>query len=148
MVGDKFGVKPIWKPEEIEHLKEHWGDISIPAIAKNLNRSISAVKQKAVKLKLGRHIHRGEYITLNQLLHALGRYHGASYTKAQWIKKGLPVKQKKSVNMSYQIIYLDEFWKWAYENRTIIDFSKFEENNLGLEPECHIFLLDQALLSR
>lgn len=45
------------------------------------------------------------------------------------------MKKRKSIKKAYLVIYLDEFWKWAFENRTIIDFSKFEENNLGKEPD-------------
>ena len=39
-----------WNKEEIEFLEDNWGYKSIPAIAKSLNRTISAVKAKAVKL--------------------------------------------------------------------------------------------------
>lgn len=31
-------------------------------------------------------------------------------------------------------MYLEEFWEWAEKNRSFIDFSRMEENILGLEP--------------
>jgi hypothetical protein len=31
-------------------------------------------------------------------------------------------------------VYLEEFWKWAEQNKAFLDFSKFEENDLGIEP--------------
>lgn len=52
-----------WNKEEIEFLEDNWGYKSIPAIAKSLNRTISAVKAKAVKLGLGDHLDSGKYIT-------------------------------------------------------------------------------------
>ena len=33
-----------WKPEEEDYLMEKWGQISVPAIAKKLNRTTNAVK--------------------------------------------------------------------------------------------------------
>lgn len=124
-----------WTKEEIEYLESKWGVISIPGIAKALNRTVSAVKNKAQRLGLSRHIHSGEYITLNQLMNALGRTGGTSYTVNQWLDKGLPVKTRRSINMKYKIIYIDDFWEWAEKNRMLIDFSKVEENILGKEPD-------------
>ena len=44
------------------------------------------------------------------------------------------MKKKKSIKRGYLVIYIDEFWDWAFKHKNIIDFSKFEENNLGEEP--------------
>lgn len=122
-----------WSNEETEYLEDKWGVISKPAIAKKLGRSVDAVQLKARRLGLTRHIHSGDYLTINQLIVALNRSY--SYTIDQWTKKGLPVKTKISVRKRYKIIYLDEFWKWAKDNRTLIDFSKVEVGALGKEPE-------------
>lgn len=128
-------AKP-WSKEELEILDHDWGSVSIPVIAQKLNKSINAVKLKATRLGYIRHLHSGEYITLNQLMIALGRGAVHTYTLTSWGEaRGLPIKKKKSINKSYRIIYLDDFWKWAKDNRTFIDFSKFEEGTLGKEPE-------------
>jgi hypothetical protein len=125
-----------WTKEQIEYLENSWGETSIPTIAKNLNKTVNAVKSKALRLGLRRHIHSGEYITLNQLMIALGRGPVHSYILKSWVeKRGLPVKTKKSINRKYRVVYLDDFWKWAERNRTFIDFSKVERNILGEEPE-------------
>lgn len=42
-----------WKPEEEDYLMEKWGQISVPAIAKKLNRTTNAVKVRAQRLGLG-----------------------------------------------------------------------------------------------
>jgi hypothetical protein len=125
-----------WTSEQIEVLDQGWGTISIPSIAQKLGKSINAVKIKAYKLGYQRHIHAGEYITLNQLMQALGRGMVHNYTLTSWVKnRGLPVKNKKSIKKSYRIIYLNDFWKWAKENRTFIDFFKVTPGYLGKEPE-------------
>src|SRR5690606_3248721 len=75
-------------------------------------------------------------ITLNQLFVVLrGTNIGSTYTKKQWIDKGLPVKTRKVKNSSVQIVYLSDWWEWAEKNRTIIDFSKMEPLSLGKEPK-------------
>ena len=40
-----------WTKEEVEYLKEKWGNVSIPILAKKLNRSVNAVKLKAGEIK-------------------------------------------------------------------------------------------------
>ena len=123
-----------WSKEDKLYLEERWGEISIPSIAKAIGRTVAGVKIKAWKLGLGRHIHSGEYITMNQLFNALGIGSG-SYVRMVWIQKGLPVKNKISIKQKFKVIYLVAFWKWAKKNKMLIDFSKFEENSLGEEPD-------------
>ena len=59
-----------WSAEEVEYLEENWGIKSIPNIAKNINRTVAAVKAKAIKLELGEYNNSGIYITFNQLVKA------------------------------------------------------------------------------
>lgn len=120
---------------EIEYLENNWGLKSVSTIAKNLNRSISSIVVKKNRMKLGAFLDNGAYITVNQLFKAIGREGGTGYVLYNWIKKGLPVKNKKVLNNSFKIIYLDDFWKWAKEYRMHIDFNKFKENALGFEPD-------------
>lgn len=125
-------AKP-WSTSELTYLEEKWRVVSIPTIAKHLNRSVEAVKLKANRLDLGRHLHGGEYITFNQLCIALGKYF--SQIKARFIPRGLPIKHKKSVNKSFRIIYIKDFWEWAEKHKDLLEFSTFEVNALGEEPE-------------
>ena len=126
-----------WKPAEDDYLQENWGKYSIPAIAKNLNRSVNAVKIRAGRLRLGPALMGGDYITLNQLLIAVkGTNAGGGYAMKSWVQnRGLPVHTKKVVNNSFRVVYLDEFWEWAEKNRSFIDFSKMEPLALGEEPD-------------
>jgi hypothetical protein len=134
--GKTDGVKPNWTAEETQYLSDHWGQISINTIAKNLNRTVNAIVIRATRLGLGPYLEAGEYVVLNQLMLALknGCAQGFAYTYNQWVEKGLPVKMKKVKKCSFKVIYLDDWWDWAEMNRTIIDFSRLEPGILGKEP--------------
>ncbi len=126
-----------WTAEETEYLEENWGTKSIPTIAKNLNRTIGAVRLRASRLGLGAVLMSGDYVTLNQLLIAVtGTESAYHYKMKSWVQnRGLPVHMKKVDRCSFRVVYLDEFWEWAYKNRSFIDFSKMEPLALGAEPD-------------
>lgn len=132
----RVGHKVSWLPEEEEYLMDKWGTVSIPAIAKHLGRTVNAVKVRADRLKLGPVLMGGEYVTLNQLLLAV--YGGAesySYKMQSWVKnRGLPVHTKRVNKCTWRVVYLDEFWAWAEQHRSFIDFSKMPPLALGKEP--------------
>lgn len=124
-----------WTEVETEYLKDKWGSISIGGIARKLNRTENAIIVKACRLKLGAFTEAGDYITFNQLCNALGMGSGG-YKDISWINnKSFPIKYKLRRTTRIKVVYVDDFWKWADENRTMIDFSKVEENILGIEPE-------------
>lgn len=81
-----------WTKEEIEYLMSKWGSVSIPVIAKRLGRTESSSTNKARRLKLGPHLENADCISLNQLYMAMRGSRGGTYTKQQWIEKGLPVR--------------------------------------------------------
>lgn len=35
----------------------------------------------------------------------------------------------------FRVIDIDAFWKWAEDNKSILDFSRFEKYGLGAEPD-------------
>ena len=125
-----------WKPEEEDYLMEKWGQISVPAIAKKLNRTTNAVKVRAQRLGLGAVLMAGEYVTLNQLLLAVnGGSSSYGYKMKSWVEnRGLPVHTKKVNRCSFRVVYIEEFWEWAERYRSFIDFSKMEPLALGEEP--------------
>lgn len=52
----KVGVTDVreWHPDAIEFLKEHYGRMNVEDIAITLNKSVSAVRNRATVLKLGK----------------------------------------------------------------------------------------------
>lgn len=129
-------MKKTWTKEEIEYLKEKWGNISLETLSKKLNRTESAVKQKAQKLGLAAFLKCGEYITFNEMYFAITGHNSHSYQMTSWVKnRNFPLKYKKVGKSKFRIVYLEEFWKWANKNQDFLDFSKFEPFSLGAEPE-------------
>ena len=125
-----------WTKEEDEYLIEKWGTVSVKTLAKTLNRSENAIIVRKNRLGLGAFLDNGEYVTWHQLLLALGITGGSGYKITSWVKnRGFPVHTKRVNSNSFRIVYLEKWWKWAEKNRDLLDFSKFEENVLGVEPE-------------
>lgn len=133
--GIKGGGRP-WSHQEEEYLSENWGRVSVPTMAKKLERTENAVIVRARRLDLGAFLESGDYVTLNQLVIAVtGHKKSYSYKIKSWVEnRGLPVHTKKNVACSWRVVYLEEFWDWAEKNRAFLDFSKMEPLALGEEP--------------
>ena len=125
-----------WTKEEETFLIDNWGTLSVSTIAKKLGRTTNAVIVRKDRLGLGAFLQNGDYVTWNQLQHVIGTGNGGGYKMISWVKnRAFPVHTKRVKNNSYMIVYLDEWWVWAKNNLDILDFSKFEENALGKEPD-------------
>lgn len=124
-----------WTAEEIEYLKESWGNKSIATIAKKLNKSENAVINKKNRLGLGPFIDRQGYYTMKRLTDALG-VDCNGYKTISWVeKRGLKTHRLKCNKQTYRVIHIHEFWEWAEKNLGFLDFSNFEKYALGAEPE-------------
>lgn len=125
-----------WTREEDAYLKDNWGSLSVKSIAKKLRRTENAIMVRKHRLGLGAFLESGDYITWNQLNIALGIGTISSYQMISWVEnRGFPLHRKRVNNNTYRIVYLDEWWKWAEKNKDLLDFSRFEENMLGEEPQ-------------
>mgnify|MGYP000919100084 CR=1 FL=1 len=125
-----------WTADEIDYLESNWGTVSIPCICQKLNRSENAIIVRARRLGLGAFLDNGDYVTFNQLRLALGITGGGRYMLTSWIKnRNFPVKNKLCNKNRFRIVYLHDFWKWAYENQAFLDFSRFKKYALGEEPD-------------
>ncbi|MGL5766298.1 MAG: hypothetical protein ACRCX8_11725 [Sarcina sp.] len=131
-----MGKSTKWSKEEVNYLIDNWGTVSMAYICKKLNRSEYAILNKINKLGLGRYVENGDYITVRQLLLALGFNDFDSYKIKSWIEnRNLPIQLKGSRVRKTRVIHLDDWWKWAENNKNFIDFSKFTRYALGKEPE-------------
>lgn len=129
-----MGRKPNWSQDEENYLSDKWGTLSLKAIAKHLGRTESGVANKASRMKLGSFLESGEYISWHQLLIALGIDSGG-YKNISWIKnRNFPIRTKKVRECSFKVVNLKDFWKWAEQNQSFLNFALFEENSLGAEP--------------
>ncbi len=123
-----------WTQEEIDFLQDKWGVISIKAIAKNLDRSINAVKLKAQRTGLSDARFAFDGITVSQLAEALG----ISYSILKnWIKLyDFPAKKRIfAAENRVLVVTYDDFWEWAEQNKQMLDFTRLEPLLLGPEPD-------------
>ena len=131
-----MGLARTWTKAEEAYLSEFWGIKSRTAIATYLGRTEDAIQVRVQKLGLGAFLESGDYVTLNQVYQALRGRNVSNYQKKSWEEnRGLPVHIKRISEKRVRVVYLDEFWKWAEDNRSFIDFSKMEPYILGEEPE-------------
>ncbi|MFR3687048.1 MAG: hypothetical protein ACLTXM_18665 [Enterococcus sp.] len=122
-----------WTQEETCYLQDHYGVLTLATLSAQMNRSEAAIKNKVVRLKIGRWYHNLEGITLNELANALGIW----YTTANnWYKNyGLPAKLKRFDKDYFHVVKIEEFWRWAEKHKNMIEWDKCEKHILGAEPE-------------
>lgn len=122
-----------WTKEEIDYLEESWGSVSIKGIARKLNRSINAVKIKAHRTGLDDARFHFDGITISQLSLVLNTDYGIL---KNWIKiYGFPAKRKLfAAENKVLVVTYQDFWKWAKDNKHMLDFSRLERLALGPEP--------------
>ena len=124
-----------WTKEEILYLDDAWGTKPIKSIAEKLNRSESAIVQKAGRRNLGPFLESGNYITFNQFMKYIG-YDSISYKLKSWIEnRNLRIKNKTVGKNKFKVIYVEDFWKWADKNRQFVDWNKVKRNSIENEPE-------------
>ena len=133
MVAER--AEKTWTKQEIDYLKENWGARSVGALAKTLKRTENAVKLRASRLKLGPHLAADGRISLQQLYIAIyGSTAGGGYSMHRLIDAGIPFKKHRIGKSTVRVINMEDFWKWAEENKHMLDFSRFEPLVLGVEP--------------
>jgi len=124
----------IWSNSEIDFLQNQVGKMKVDSIAKQLNRSVTAVLIKMKRLKIGNTKNNTGGITRSELARMLGV---DSKTVEWWTYKyGLPFQTKITRHSRrYFFIEVTDFWEWAYEHADRVDFSKIELNSIVPEPE-------------
>ena len=53
----------------------------------------------------------------------------------RWEEHGLHVHKIRVQRCLWKQVDIEEFWEWAEKNQDILDFSRFDENALGMEPK-------------
>lgn len=125
-----------WKQEDLSYLRDNWGRVSWGYMARKLDRTEAAILNKVQQLGLGRFLDSGEYVTLNQLMEAVTGSKEHSYQLKSWVEnRGMPIHYRLVRENRVRVVFIDEFWEWAKEHRSFIDFSKMEPLSLGAEPD-------------
>lgn len=124
-----------WTQEELKQLAEEWGTYSIPTLAKRLNRSENGIIIMAQRLNLGAHLESGTMISYNAFLKALGWAESYTEKRKKLMAAGMKFHKQRVRNCSFYMVDINEFWEFAEKNKHLFDFSNFEVNALGKEPE-------------
>ena len=118
-----------WTEDEEVFLFENVGKLTFLNIGIELGRSENSVASKANLL--------GVKIVDNQGLldgETFCRAIGISRQTFEYWRKAHNFPAKKPKDFKYLAIDLDKFWKWARKNKKIVNWTKFEEGVLGVEP--------------
>ena len=103
--------------------------------SKDCPRLSAAQRTQSSSGHSGAHLAGDTRISLNQLMLAIYGKNMLGYTSDRLIRYGLPVKWHVVKKNRFRVIDIDAFWKWAEDNKSILDFSRFEKYGLGAEPD-------------
>ena len=123
-----------WAPEQVAYFEESWGTISLATIAKKLGKTVKAVDVWRRRNGFTSNTEANGNVPIYEFAAAVGRDPQSIYRG--WIKdNGLPVKVfKPKDKLRKKMINIDDFWEWAWDHKTFIDFTKIEPGVLGKEP--------------
>lgn len=129
-----------WTDQDIEFLENSIGVLSYDKIAKKLGKTPSAVDRKIDKLGIGNTKISSGMLTMHQLSKCLCI--DDKKVKKLIVENGLPAKQKdfriSDKNKTKRLLYyieVREFWKWAEENKDLINWYQVPQYSLPPEPD-------------
>lgn len=131
----KTNDKRFWTDEEETLLSDLWGVKSIEYIAKQLDRTVSSVRNKSAQLGLGSQINSNyDGLTIKDICDLFKV--GPETVSVYWVALGLKVKIKKiTQSTSYQYVKFEDLYEFLEKNQNIWDSRTLEKNILGKEPE-------------
>lgn len=126
--------KKDWSKEELDYIREVWGQKTIPEIAKKLGRSINAVKIKTTRMGYTGQKWYGEMMSARKVSELLGvDVHAVC---DYWIPKcGLKAKSKRlgETQKTTTIIMFEDLLKWLETHQDLWDSRRVELYGLGME---------------
>ena len=126
--------KADWSKEELDYIREVWGQKTIPEIAKKLGRSINAVKIKTTRMGYTGQKWYGEMMSARKVSELLGvDVHAVC---DYWIPKcGLKAKSKRlgETQKTTTIIMFEDLLEWLEQHQNLWDSRRVELYGLGME---------------
>ena len=119
-----------WTEWEVRYLEKKYVGQPVERTAKKLNRTINSVKRKAAKLDLN---HYTNFLSAKVVAKC---FNVDTKVVLRWINKfHMPCKKVVCGNQTRYLIESEKFWKWAENNKGIINWSKYEIQSLLPEPD-------------
>lgn len=116
-----------WTEGEIAYLESVWGNVAHSRIAKKLNRTRLAVRNKAFSMGLRAD---NDFMSVNEIAEAMNVHPHTIVHR--WIgKNGLPCKKS---HYTYRIQY-DDLMSWLHDNPGLWSAKTLEPYALGSEPD-------------
>lgn len=126
--------KKDWSKEELDYIREVWGEKTIPDIAKKLGRSINAVKIKSQRMGYTGQKWYGGMMSARKVSELLGvDVHAVC---DYWIPKcGLKAKSKRlgETQKTTTIIMFEDLLEWLEHHQDLWDSRRVEQYGLGME---------------
>lgn len=118
-----------WTEYEVQYMERRYLLQPVEKTAKSLNRSVSSVKHKAAKMGLN-------HYTDSFNGRTIARCFNVEFSVVKrWIEKfDLPCKKVVCSNQTRFLIDVETFWKWAENNKDIINWSKYNKESMLPEP--------------
>ena len=123
-----------WSKEELDYIREVWGEKTVPEIAKKLGRTINAVKIKAQRMGYTGQKWYGEMMSARKVSELLGV--DVHTVCDYWIPKcGLRGKAKRlgASKKTTTIIMFEDLLKWLKTHQELWDSRRVEQFGLGAE---------------
>lgn len=131
-----------WSLAEENYLREKWGTVKIKQIAKNLKRSVEAVKLKAGRLKLGGWREHKEVeddlISFHYFLrNILGIESSHGWIAEKLERNGFRFNHIKTDNNEYCCIRMPYFLKWFEQHKTVLNLATTKDGcfDYGIKKE-------------
>lgn len=110
-----------WSKREEDYLEKHYVKKTYAEIGEKLGRSEVAVRRKANEMNLSKYF---DVIYIKTIARAFK-------CNATYVKKWVEVYEMPIDN---RCVDVEQFWKWAYNNKEIIPFQRYECGSLIPEP--------------
>lgn len=123
-----------WTDRDVYNLQKRVGTCSLSAIARQLDRSDTAVLLKAKRMGLGNTKNATGFLTSSELAEMLNVDRKTVYN---WIQFHRLEATSRITCYTRKFYFIDvrSFWKWAEQNREKIDFNIIEKHALPPEPD-------------
>lgn len=114
-----------WTKQDILYLRQSKDAVSYETMAKNLGKTVCAVKNKLIRMYSDKEYDGIKTMELSRIL-GVSKWYVRNYIN----KYGLKAKKVKRAGKVYShIIMVQDFWKWAYDN---FDLVKWENCDIDL----------------
>lgn len=115
-----------WNKQDVLYLRQSKDVVSYDTMAKNLGKTVCAVKSKLIRMYANKECDGIKTMELSRIL-GVSKWHIRNYIN----KYGLKAKKVKRAGKVYShIIMVNDFWEWSYNNFNLVKWEKCDTDLL------------------